>query len=219
VNVPEYNKIAETLPNGKPIYRAVVLSAHGMRSRGEWQKLINVPLTEAGYLHELLDFGNITARSVPLPQTATTAADIIRDGYYHLRDRAEATHAIAHSFGTIALAKSLKMNPELRLQHVILWGCVLRRDFPWSRLSKQVRCVLNEACERDPLPKLASIACVLNEGGRAGNKGFIDPEDHQQDDPVVFNRFHDWTIHSRLGTKLHCEENWIPFLKTGQPIA
>lgn len=211
MNLVEFNEIATRIA-ARPIYRAVVLSAHGMRSRGEWQKHINVPLTDAGFLHEPLDFGHIGIVRVPLPGTATAAADVFRDAYYRLSERTPRVLAIAHSFGTIALGKALQINPALRLNRIILWGCVLPRAFPWREFTAhgRVESVLNEACRRDPLPLLACVGCAMHNGGLSGALGF----EVGNGVPVV-NRFHSWTNHSRLGTALHCRDSWVPFLHEG----
>ena len=211
MNLAEYNEIAARL--GAPTqYRAVVLTAHGMRSRGEWQKKINTTLTDAGFLHEPVDYGHVGVLRVGLPATATAAADTFRDAYTQLRKRAPKVCAIAHSFGTIVVGKALQMNPRLRLENVILWGCVLRCSFPWTTfyMNEQIAAILNEACPRDPLPRLAALACSLHGGGQAGAVGFTDNPNGR-----VINRFHTWTNHTRLGTPLHCAEEWVPFIDSG----
>ena len=162
MDVDQFNRIAErveprlkrSIPPAElrqtRMYRAVVLSVHGIRSRGEWQSDINRPLTDAGFLHQPIDIGAIGLGSAWRPRTASRAAQQVADHYYRLRDRAPKVMAIGHSFGSLAIGKALQVNPTCRISRVILWGSVLRVSFPWTTLADngQVSEVLNEACRR-----------------------------------------------------------------------
>ena len=226
MDVDQFNRIAERVESRLQrsiqlaelrqtwMYRAVVLSVHGIRSRGEWQNYINRPLTDAGFLHQPIDIGAIGLGSAWRPRTASRAAQQVADHYYRLRNRAPKVMAIGHSFGSLAIGKALQVNPTCRISRVILWGSVLRVSFPWTTLAdnRQVSEVLNEACPRDWVSHAACLLCVLHGGGRSGALGF-----EQADDSLVFNRFHTWTNHDRLGTEMYCEDIWVPFLHSGHP--
>ncbi|HEY0873389.1 MAG TPA: hypothetical protein VGD94_07950 [Vicinamibacterales bacterium] len=118
--VTEYNEIAESVDAPRQ-YRAVVISVHGIRTRGKWQREINASLTDAGYLHELADLDHISWLATPRPKTAQRASQEIIRLYERNEPRQLRTHAIGHSFGTIAIATALKRNPDLKLDRIIMW--------------------------------------------------------------------------------------------------
>jgi hypothetical protein len=47
--------------------------------------------------------------------------------------------AVAHSFGTVVLAEAFQIEPEMRLDHVVLFNSPLSTTFPWNDLLRERR--------------------------------------------------------------------------------
>ncbi|HWZ43246.1 MAG TPA: hypothetical protein VNW97_07200 [Candidatus Saccharimonadales bacterium] len=88
-------------------------------------------------------------------------------------------HVIAHSLGTFLVGGIIEKFPDIRLDRLILTGCVLKRSTPWAeylrRNPKAVKSVRNEMAGRDIVSKLAVVFCGFFPGlGHAGISGFTD---------------------------------------------
>jgi hypothetical protein len=81
---------------------------------------------------------------------------------------------LAHSLGTLLLGKALLQNPRLRLGRVILTGCILPPDFPWTSLISEgrVNAVLNHRGTRDFWARIARF--VIPDSGPTGRQGALD---------------------------------------------
>jgi hypothetical protein len=208
VRVPVYNSIAEVTAGAEPIYRAAVISVHGMNTFGPWQKHINTTLQDNLIRHIPVDYG--FQRIGPLrPFTGwllrRVSEKIVAAYQDHMR-RELMPSAIGHSFGTLSIGTALKWNPELILPRVVTFGSILPCDFPWRTLVDrgQVQAVLNELCPSDPWVRRAWL--WITGAGASGCDGFS-PEEN-----FVEQREYQWTGHSLLGTQLHCEQVWVPFI-------
>jgi hypothetical protein len=91
-------------------------------------------------------------------------------------------YIIAHSFGTYLVGAALDRFSDLRVERLILTGCVLKSHFPWASLqgvrhSRRFKSVHNEMAKKD----LVAVLAKLLEGfvppmGHAGVFGFNDPD-------------------------------------------
>jgi hypothetical protein len=207
----EYAGYAEEI--GNPSFRKAVISVHGMKTTGAWQKEITKELQFARILYAPVDYGFALA-SVLRKKKADTVGDVIVNEYEQIRTRQPHLRvcAVAHSFGTLALGRALQRTSDLKLERAILYASVLERNFPWSKIAKraQILRVLNETCRADLLPKLAGVV-LRGPSGASGCYGFDDVAGG-----VVHNREDEWAGHSGLGTKLHCVNVWIPFILRGK---
>jgi pimeloyl-ACP methyl ester carboxylesterase len=175
-----------------------------MKTTGKWQKDISGSLFDADIRPEHADYGyRITTH------TADVVQQILDKEAIHRAKGVRLIAAIGHSLGSFALGSAIRQHPGLQFQRVILWGCVLERDFPWSRVTAQIEEVLHEACPADPWPKLARRLPLFG-GGDAGSTGFTDCGG------IVREVHYDKSGHSNLGTALHCERTWVPFLLRGE---
>ena len=207
----DYNSFAEKR-GAKAQYRGTVVTVHGMKTRGVWQKDISPVLQDAALRHHPVDYGYLLF-GVLLPRIQDAVANKI------VRAIDEQQHAvpsgphgvIAHSFGTLCLGRALQRNPSLRLGRICLFGAIMPRDFPWQVIKKhaQYESVLNETCGRDPWPRTAAKYLSWAGAGASGCDGFL------EEGASVYECPYTWTGHSRLGTKLHCENTWLPFLLDG----
>lgn len=100
----------------------------------------------------------------------------------------------------------MQWNPDLILNRIITFGSILRCDFPWRTLfdGGQVQRVLNEFCQSDPWVRRAPF-CISG-AGTSGCRGFHPPESFIDHVPYT------WTAHSLLGTPIHCQQTWVPFI-------
>lgn len=185
-----------------------------MNTRGVWQREIIGVLQDAAIRYEAADYGHVII-GVCLPWTLHRVAKIVMEKHERLLEYCDAPCATAHSFGTLALGKTLQWNPSFKLNRVILTNGILRRDFDWDTLAQkqQVRQVLNEGCTKDIWPKIAPFI-VWGGAGGSGAHGFTVGEN-------VRNVIHAETGHSSLLTTLHCRVTWLPFLLRGKfpPLA
>lgn len=89
-------------------------------------------------------------------------------------------HVIAHSLGTYLTVHALAVFPGVRLDRLILCGCVLPREYGWTGLYQaqlpRVRGVRNETGLSDWIPKVArKLSRFAPEFGNAGSAGFAGP--------------------------------------------
>jgi hypothetical protein len=207
----DYRKYARDV--GNPSFRKALISVHGMKTTGAWQKEINVELQEAGILHDPIDYG-YALLSVFRRKKADDVAQKIAERYEHLQLRQPELRiaAIGHSFGTLSIGRALQMVAEIRFERVVLYASILSRKYPWGKIARrgQVLKVLNETCKSDKLPKVARVA-LRGPTGSSGCHGFKDPAGS-----VVHSREYEWAGHSGLGTAAHCRDVWIPFILNGK---
>src|SRR5579872_3960542 len=121
---------------GNPSFRKALISIHGMKTTGAWQKDINVELQEAGILHLPLDYG-YALLSVVRRKKADAVALQIAEKYEHLKIRQPELRitAIGHSFGTLAIGRALQMVAEVRFERVVLYASILSRKYPWGKIA------------------------------------------------------------------------------------
>jgi pimeloyl-ACP methyl ester carboxylesterase len=190
-------------------FRGAVTSLHGMNSVGVWQKHLQGAMADAGFRYLSMDYG-WRGPSVLFPGFRDTQARRFVDDFHREQmERAAGGHSvIAHSFGSLILARALMLHPDLKLHRIVLFGSIVRRRFPWQTYCKdgQVHEVLNERCPADWPVK---FAWIIPSGGRSGSKGF------KALCPHVREKVHPHTGHSGLQTQLHYEQTWEPFLRSG----
>lgn len=210
MKLEDYNRSAEAI-GATPQYRGAVITIHGMNTHGPWQKNITPVLQDAAVRHRPVDYGFTRLRAL-WPYTKEEVARKIIQAVQEQRRAVPGLRpgVVAHSFGTLCLGYALQCNPSLKLQRVCLFGGILRRRFPWSQLEKhgQFEAVLNETCRKDPWPKIARY--LLHRAGASGCYGFLHRTQSVHECP------YDRTGHSNLGTALHCEETWLPFILEGR---
>jgi pimeloyl-ACP methyl ester carboxylesterase len=142
---------------------------------------------------------------------------------------------IGHSLGTYVAGRVFQRHPSVRYGRVILYGCVLRRDFSWDKTASHVHArftvrqiigVWNEVSLEDWVPAIAeSLGPRLGLGfGGAGRYGFSGPGVHSRahDSPCsscvdgALAKVHN--VSSKLSHSDafygagHCRQVWLPFL-------
>lgn len=191
---------------GEPPVRLAVITVHGMKTTGGWQKEITGALFDADIRPAHIDFGFRLIPSVDDVIAKMLDAEKVQRAKGIAR-----VSVIAHSLGSLAAGRALEEHPSLTLDRLILWGSILPRDFPWPQVERhrQVASVLHEWCPKDPWPGRARLLFAPVGAGDSGSRGFRSPA------AVVHEMAYEKTGHSNLGTEQHCVRTWIPFLTHG----
>jgi len=151
-----------------------VMTLHGIKTRGTWQKDLVRTLNDAGFNSQPLDYGNFWALQLINPRSRAKKVEWFRDEYTRHVERTGSTPCIiVHSFGTYIVAHALKRYPEIQFQCVIFAGSIVARDFPCSRhIPFQLAVVLNDCGDRDIWSAIGPW--MIKDVGQSGKSGFLD---------------------------------------------
>jgi pimeloyl-ACP methyl ester carboxylesterase len=194
------------------LYRFGVVTVHGIRTTGKWQKDLH-PILQDNLIFALdVDYGysrpTWNARSV-----SERAAHEFGNQCRVIEDRGLGVNAVGHSFGSLVIGRALDMKPELKLKRLILSSSILPCSFEWSRFGaqKRIKRVLNEFCPSDLVVPLSLLyRSLLLPTGRSGTKGFAD-----RGEDVVHNVSYRAVGHTLLPAFDHMKKAWLPFLSKG----
>lgn len=154
--------------------REKVISLHGIRTRGEWQKNITPHLNSEGFDHCPFDYGKYPARLFLWKKSRQKKITEFIEKYdeHIARYPDSLPHAIAHSMGSYIVVRALQQNPHVRFKNIILCGTFLQPDFNWDAYiqKKQVESVYHQLGKRDLPVKLATWC--ISDGGKSGSHGF-----------------------------------------------
>ena len=161
----------------------IVVTLHGIRTRGQWQKQVTPYLARHGLIPFHLDYGFFGVLSFILPWTRANRVQWLRGELRDLMDRtgAKRVSVIAHSFGTWLALEALEAeNGNLRFDRVVLTGSIVRRDFPWAQTIRRKRwaqAVRNERAEADWVVRAAELFArlagpIAPRAGASGALGF-----------------------------------------------
>lgn len=195
------------------VAKHVLMSLHGIETRGVWQKDLQASCdqAQAGLQHRPLDFGLFRALSLLIPPLRARKVEwFLREYTRVVKDDQlgnQVPSIIAHSFGSYIVTKAMERYPEVCFNRIILCGSIVRRDYPWdSRFRQgQVVRVLNDYGRRDIWVRVAEA--VIEDGGSSGYRGF-----EGVTDPRLIQRRHESWRHSDYFYSLNYDANWIPFL-------
>lgn len=176
----------------------VVVTIHGIRTHGEWQKKITPYLARHGLVPYHIDFGWFSVLRFLIPWTRARQLKSIRDELRELVDkvRVRRISIIAHSFGTWLAMESLRRdNGALQFDRVVLTGSILPCDFDWQSViskKKWVIAVRNERATSDWVVRLARLAACPPlrwfsrlEAGDSGREEFTQKLPALLDDSVI----------------------------------
>jgi pimeloyl-ACP methyl ester carboxylesterase len=161
----------------------IVVTLHGIRTRGQWQKQVTPYLARYGLIPYHLDYGFFGVLSFLMPWTRAGRVQWLRGELRDLMDRtgAKRVSLIAHSFGTwLALEVLEAENGNLRFDRVVLTGSIVRRDFPWGSTllrKRWIQAVRNERATGDWVVRAAELfarlaAPMAPRAGASGALGF-----------------------------------------------
>ena len=187
-----------------------LLSLHGIRTRGVWQKTLTPLLGARNIIHHPIDYGWVSVPSLVLSAALLRKSSWFAERYDEIVGRlypGELPSIVAHSFGTFLLGWAALQYEHIAFANVILCGSILPCDFPWATLFArgQVRAVLNESGGRDIWVRLASR--LVPRCGTSGADGFsaLDPTN-------VEERRFPLHKHSDFFSEGHVRSSWIPFI-------
>jgi len=189
------------------MYRCV-MSLHGIRTRGVWQKDLAPVLARHGLVPWALDYGRFRADQFLRKGARLKKLTWLRTEYERVTAEAQSKRPsiIAHSFGSYLVAALLTKYPELVFDKIILTGSIVDRAFDWpSLLSKgQVNLVRNDYGALDRVPGLATW--VVGDTGDSGRQGFT--KAHER---LIQQKFPKHG-HSDYFHRQHFVQYWIPTL-------
>lgn len=188
--------------------KKAVITLHGIRTRGEWQKRLVPILAKNGMVPYPLDYGNFSALDLLSSRAREKKLHWLREMMDFIRqDSGDPEPSIvAHSFGTYLAGKLIRDFPAQYFDKVILVGSILPTNFPWQKLlaAGQVQWVLNEYGGLDIWPQVASR--LIKDAGDAGTQGFTDKS------PFLVQRGYDGFGHSSYFMDGHYQTQWLPTL-------
>lgn len=195
--------------------RPVVISLHGIRTRGRWQKDVASDLSAEGMIVESLDYGFFWALQLLWPPSRRKKIDWFRDEYERVcvKFNVDRPSIIAHSFGTYLVAGGIEIY-DLRFDRVILCGSIVRQDYPWDAKLRDDRAqaVLNDYGHTDLWARV--VAYAVHDGGQSGLRGFGNGASQ------IVQRGHPKWRHSDYFHAKNYKDIWIPFLggTTPEPL-
>lgn len=194
----------------RPVDWPVVLTVHGIRTTGDWQRELTDVLTQHGFRHVPLGFGFFKAVSLLMPWSRARKIEWFRRVYSEKFATSERLPSvIAHSFGSYIVTKAMLKYDDIRFDRMILCGSIVSRKYPWTRIlirRGQVSQVLNEAGGRDFWA--AVVEWVVSDAGSSGVVGFDDLANGG-----VLQLIHERHEHSDYFYRQNFERRWVPFLR------
>lgn len=192
------------------VTQQVVLLLHGIRTQGDWQEMVAAQLEQGetiivfpirfGYLDVFRFWCPLFTRNEAISRVLREIRTAKVDYPNH------ALSIVAHSFGTYAISRILKENPDIELFRLILCGGIVSKRFRWDMLRGQIqdKPVINDCGKRDIWPVLAqSTTWGYGATGTFGC-GTI----------LVRDRFHNYS-HGDYFEQDFVKRYWVPFIKEG----
>jgi hypothetical protein len=200
----------------KPIaQQPIVLSIHGIRTTGAWQKSITPILAEAGFVHYPYDYGFFFVLKMLFPWIRSRRVVAFREFYESVHEKASGVpiSLIAQSFGTYIAAKTMVNYAQVSFDQIIFCGSIVQREYDWAGIIArgQARRVLHDYGSKDIWVRLAEW--VIIDAGPSGQAGFIDPPPNH-----VIQQMHPNFRHSDHFYPSNFRQRWVPFLR-GEALA
>ncbi|MEA3051534.1 MAG: hypothetical protein QOG72_437 [Sphingomonadales bacterium] len=198
------------------VYRPkLLMSAHGIRTAGRWQKELAPVFGACVNRIESFDYGTYKLWRFLQPRKNEEMIDRFYEWYGNkvtstpgvdLSNREKRPSCIAHSLGTWIVGMAMRKHDDIVFDKLLFSGSILPEDFEWDCLiaDDRVGSVYNECGGRDIWPTVASK--LVRGTGASGSKGFATQS------PMVTNRRHKEFRHSDFQVRRHMETRWRPFL-------
>ena len=195
--------------------RKVVISLHGIRTRGLWQKELSPLLTEQGWIYYPLDFGWYSVLFFIPRIFRKSKIEWFRQQYREVRNRYPDVipSIIAHSLGSWILCKAIEKYTHLRFDKIILCGSIVPRRFDWEAVyaRNQVTAVHNEVGKKDVWARFSKFFAW-----GTGDSGFIG---FTQQAPFLLNQAYPHYDHGSAFGYDHYLGEWVPFLRQPVPFS
>ena len=189
----------------------LIITVHGIRTKGDWQDELEVLLgARPGLQVCKFTYGYFSAVAFLIPVVRWIVAGRFRRWVLpklHQLSPDVRVDIVAHSFGTYLVAKSLPYLPANRkIGTIIFAGSVLKPAFPWYIYTENGRVgrVINECGTRDNVLVLNQfVALFMGMAGRVGFNGIVGER--------FMNRYHPFN-HGQYFQGDFMREEWIPVL-------
>ena len=195
--------------------RKVIISLHGIRTRGLWQKDLSPLLSEQGWTYYPLDYGSFWLLPFVLGVFRRRKIEWFRDRYQEIHSRCPdvVPSIIAHSFGSWIVCKAIQKYEHLRFDKVILAGSVVPDSFDWRTVYQrnQITTVRNDRAQKDVWARFSKF--IAWGTGSSGFRGF------SQREQCVVERIYPEYGHSSVFGHDHYIGEWIPFLRAPVPFS
>lgn len=204
-----YARLLDALHNLVIKTSRYVISIHGIKTRGKWQKDIVPLLGQAGFVTVPLDYGYFLALQLLFSPSRSKKIQWFRDEYTRQCNRLRATcpSIIAHSLGSYIVAGAIAKYPEIKFDRIIFCGAIVARSYPWQTCiqSGNARAVLNQYGGNDFWARV--VEWVVPDAGQSGLRGFDNPS------PALTQQYRPQFGHSDYFYDLNYRDTWIPFLQ------
>lgn len=192
-----------------PKAQTTIISLHGIRTRGQWQKELQAALEDGNFKHRALDFGFFRAVSLINPWARERKVKWFLDQYTQIRATAKGpVSVIAHSFGSYIVAEAMRKYPQIVFDRIVLCGSIIPVNYDWDAVIAsrgQAKEVLNQYGKQDIWVRVAEWAVA--DAGPSGYQGF-----RKRAGGAVFEQeFTDYS-HSEYFFDGNFRDNWVPFL-------
>ena len=194
--------------------RKIIISLHGIRTRGLWQKDLSPLISEQGWIYYPLDYGWFSLVFFVPGFSRKRKIEWFRERYREIRNRYPDVipSIIAHSFGTWTVCKAIAKYEHLRFDKIILAGSIAPDDFDWKRVlsRSQATSVRNDCGKKDVWARFSKWFAW-----GTGNSGFVGFT--QQHDVLIEREYPEYSHSSAFGYDHYLGE-WIPFLARPLPF-
>lgn len=189
--------------------KKVVISLHGIRTRGVWQKELVPVLANNGLIPHPLDYGFFPASFLLFPIFRRQKIDWLRNECERIAtaEGVNRVSIVAHSLGSLIVAEMLAKYETIKVDKVIFAGSIVKRDYNVMHLleSGQINLIENNFGNKDIWPKIAQK--VVIGAGSAGANGFL------QEHPLLIQKEFPSHRHSDYFHLTHFTHNWVPTLR------
>jgi pimeloyl-ACP methyl ester carboxylesterase len=187
----------------------VVMSLHGIKTRGVWQKDLAPELALGGYIPYVLDYGDFGALKLIRSRQLDKKVEWLVKEYDRISadSKSERPSLIAHSFGTLQVSRLLEKYDHVVFDKIILAASIIDNDYPWPHMldAQRVNWVVNDYGGQDIWPKIARW--FVPNAGKSGAEPFSKRHRalHQVEHP-----HHGHSDYFSLG---NFRKNWVPTLQ------
>lgn len=194
--------------------KTILLTLHGIKTTGKWQKEISPDLQEAGLLAFPLDYGNFLALQLLVGRTRRAKIEWFLKEYQSVKDRYphNKVSIIAHSMGTYIVANALAKYSQIRFDRIIFCGSIVPVDYDWTTVLErgQANRILHDYGDQDFWAWV--VEWFVPDTGPSGERGFKDLAGGR-----VSQQKLQGFRHSDHFYFLNYRSRWVPFLKGGDP--
>lgn len=192
------------------VNRPVVITLHGIRTRGEWQKRIAPLIARYGMIPVLLDYGYFNLLQFLNPWSRDKRVRWLRDEVARVRSDFpdSPVSVVAHSLGTYLVARLIEEEPNFNFATLIFSGCIVDAEHKWAAHldNNRIGHLANYVAHQDIWPKLARQVIRGPRAGVAGVTGFSDK--HYS----LYQHAHPSYGHSDYFSPNTFEAMWLPKL-------